>query len=138
MCIHVDLIILNRNLVYFSYLCIVFYLFYYIAVVNSILIIKELKKALVSQFGDNIMDVILFGSQASGKSTEDSDYDVLILIANDYDWKYQNLIFDKAFDVGLKYQVLFDLHLLSVHEKNNTIRGKEPIIVNAIQNGIHA
>ncbi|MCX6251799.1 MAG: nucleotidyltransferase domain-containing protein [Bacteroidetes bacterium] len=105
---------------------------------NSILIIKELKKALVSQFGDNIMDVILFGSQASGKSTEDSDYDVLILIANDYDWKYQNLIFDKAFDVGLKYQVLFDLHLLSVHEKNNTIRGKEPIIVNAIQNGIHA
>ena len=105
---------------------------------NAILIITELKKALVSQFGDNIRDVILFGSQASGNSTNDSDYDILILVANDYDWKYQNLLFDKAFDVGLKYQVLFDLNLLSDNEKNTTLRGKEPIFVNALQKGIHA
>jgi len=106
--------------------------------VNAILVITELKRVLVSQFGDNIKDVILFGSQASGNSKEDSDYDILILLANDYDWKYQNLVFDKAFDVGLEYQVLFDLHLLSVNEKNNTLRGKEPILVNAMQKGIHA
>lgn len=105
---------------------------------NAILVITELKRVLVSQFGDNIKDVILFGSQASGNSKEDSDYDILILLANDYDWKYQNLVFDKAFDVGLEYQVLFDLHLLSVNEKNNTLRGKEPILVNAMQKGIHA
>lgn len=105
---------------------------------NPILVITELKKTLVSQFGDNIKDVILFGSQSSGKSSEDSDYDILILVANDYDWRYQNLVFDKAFDVGLKYQVLFDLNLLSVNEKNNTLRGKEPIFVNAFQKGIHA
>lgn len=105
---------------------------------NAILVITELKRDLVSQFGDNIKDVILFGSQASGNSKEDSDYDILILLANDYDWKYQNLVFDKAFDVGLEYQVLFDLHLLSVNEKNNTLRGKEPILVNAMQKGIHA
>jgi len=105
---------------------------------NSIVIITELKRVLVSHFGDNIVDVILFGSQVSGKSTEDSDYDILILIANDYDWRYQNLLFDKSFDVGLKYQVLFDLHLLSINEKNNLIRGKEPIFVNAIQKGIYA
>ena len=107
-------------------------------VVNAIIVITELKRVLVSQFGDNIKDVILFGSQASDKPSEDSDWDILILLANDYDWKYQNLVFDKAFDVGLKYQVLFDLHLLSVNEKNNTIRGKEPIFVNALQKGIHA
>ena len=105
---------------------------------NSIFVITELKRILVSQFGDNIKDVILFGSQASGKSSEDSDYDILILLADDYDWKYQNLIFDKAFDVGLKLQVLFDLHLLSVNEKNNMLRGKEPIFVNALEKGIHA
>jgi predicted nucleotidyltransferase len=105
---------------------------------NAMLVISDLKKILVSQFGDNIIDVILFGSQAAGKSTEDSDYDILILLANDYDWKYQNLVFDKAFDVGLQYQVLFDLNLLSVHELNHTLRGKEPIFVNALQKGIHA
>jgi hypothetical protein len=76
--------------------------------------------------------------QASGNSQTDSDYDVLILISHDYDWKYQNLIFDKAFDAGLRYQVLFDLHLLSVNEQNDTLKGKEPLIINALKKGIHA
>lgn len=105
---------------------------------NPIMVLKELKSELISHFGDNIKDVILFGSQASGKFLEDSDYDILILVAIDYDWQYQNLVFDKAFDVGLKYQVLFDLHLLSLNEKNNTLKGKEPIFINAMQKGIHA
>lgn len=105
---------------------------------NPIMVLKELKRHLVSEFGDQIVDVILFGSQSTGKSSDDSDYDVLILLSHDYDWKYRNLIFDKAFDVGLKYQVLFDLHLLSLNEKNNTLRGKEPIFINAMEKGIHA
>jgi len=105
---------------------------------NPVFIITELKKALVAHFGDDVRDVILFGSQASGTSSDDSDYDVLILVANDYDWKYQNLVFDKAFDVGLKCGVLFDLNLLSVNELENSLRGKEPIFLNAMQKGIHA
>jgi len=106
--------------------------------VNPVLVLKELKRDLVSRFGDDIYDVILFGSQASGKSAEDSDYDILILLSNDYDWKYQNLLFDKAFDVGLKYQVLFDLHFLSLNEQNTSLKGKEPLIINALEKGIHA
>jgi len=46
---------------------------------NALRILKELKHYLVAEFGDNILDVILFGSQASGNSSEDSDYDILIL-----------------------------------------------------------
>ncbi len=105
---------------------------------NPIVVLKELKCDLVSQFGDDIKDVILFGSQASGKSGADLDYDILILLSHDYDRKYRNLIFDKAFDIGLRYQVLFDLHLLSMNEQMNTLKGKEPIIMNALQKGIHA
>jgi predicted nucleotidyltransferase len=109
-----------------------------IAMANPIMIVKELKRDLVSSFGDDINDVILFGSQASGKSAEDSDYDILILLSHDYDWRYRNLLFDKAFDVGLKYQVLFDLHLLSSNERNNSLKGKEPIIIHALEKGIYA
>lgn len=47
-------------------------------------------------------------------------------------------IMDKAFDIGLKYLVLFDIHLLSLNEKHNSLRGKEPLIVNAIERGIYA
>jgi len=106
--------------------------------VNPLVVITELKNELVSQFGDDVLDVILFGSQASGESSDDSDYDILILVSNDYDWKYRNLVFDKAFDVGLKYGVLFDINLLSVNEMEHSLRGKEPIFVNAMQKGIHA
>jgi predicted nucleotidyltransferase len=109
-----------------------------IAMANPIMILKELKRDLVSNFGDDINDVILFGSQASGKAVEDSDYDILILLSNDYDWRYQNLLFDKAFDVGLKYQVLFDLHLLSSNERDHSLKGKEPIIIHALEKGIYA
>ena len=105
---------------------------------NALRILKELKHYLVAEFGENILDVILFGSQASGNFSEDSDYDILILLSHECDWKYQNLVFDKAFDIGLKNQVLFDLHLLSLNEKNNTLKGKEPVFVNAFEKGIHA
>jgi predicted nucleotidyltransferase len=105
---------------------------------DPIMVLKALKRDLVSRFGEDINDVILFGSQASGMSMDDSDYDILILLSNDYDWKYQNLLFDKAFDVGLQYHVLFYLHLLSLNERNNSLKGKEPLIVNALEKGIHA
>jgi predicted nucleotidyltransferase len=106
--------------------------------VNPIIIIKELKTALLAQFGDNIQDVILFGSQASGYASEDSDYDILILLKDDFDWKFQDRIFDTACDVGLKYLVLFDLHLLSQNERDHTLKGQEPLYINAIEKGIYA
>jgi predicted nucleotidyltransferase len=105
---------------------------------NAIHILKELKQYLITGFGDDIVDVILFGSQASGKATEDSDFDILVVVANDYNWQMRDRIMDKAFDIGLKYQVLFDIHLLSLNEKRNSLRGKEPLIVNAIERGIYA
>jgi predicted nucleotidyltransferase len=52
-------------------------------------LIKELKSALVANFGEDIKDVILFGSRATGKAHKDSDYDVLIILNNDYDWEYR-------------------------------------------------
>jgi predicted nucleotidyltransferase len=44
-------------------------------------ILKDLKKHLVQNLGNLIVDVILFGSQAKGESNESSDYDVLIILS---------------------------------------------------------
>ena len=105
---------------------------------DTIQILKELKQYLIAGFGDDIVDVILFGSQVSGKATEGSDFDILLVVSRDYDWQMRDRIMDKAFDIGLKYQVLFDIHLLSLNEKRNSLRGKEPVIANAIERGIYA
>lgn len=105
---------------------------------NAIHILKELKQYLIAGFGDDIVDVILFGSQASGKAVKESDFDILVVVAMDYNWQMRDRIMDKAFDIGLKHQVLFDIHLLSLNEKRDSLRGKEPVIVNAIERGIYA
>lgn len=100
-------------------------------------ILADLKKHLIQNYNGSIKEIVLFGSHASGKSTQDSDYDVLIVLDNDYSAKDENIILDLCYDINLKYDIIVDAHLLSQREIE-TIRGKQPIFVNALKNGIHA
>jgi predicted nucleotidyltransferase len=86
---------------------------------------------------DSVKDVILFGSQATGKSDENSDYDVLIILDKDYNGKDENSILDICYDIDLKYNILIDVHLLSKYELS-TLRGKQPVFVKALNSGIYA
>ena len=81
--------------------------------------------------------MILFGSQARGDSKEYSDYDVLIVLDKDYSGKDENQILDLCYDIDLKYNILIDAHLISSKELTS-IRGRQPVFVNAIKSGIHA
>ncbi len=54
---------------------------------KTIRILKEIKTSLQAHFGEEIVEVILFGSRATGKSHRWSDYDLLILLKNPYDWQ---------------------------------------------------
>ena len=101
-------------------------------------IIKDLKKSLITEFGDNINSVILFGSQAQGKANEFSDYDFLIILKNQYDWKLKNKISDICYEIDLKYDILTDIHVISDYELNDTLRGCQTIFRNALKNGIYA
>lgn len=105
---------------------------------NNLRIIKSLKSLLKNHFGSNIQDVILFGSQLKGTSTQFSDYDILIILKNDYDWKYQDKITDVVYDMELDYNILFDKHLVSLNEIKNSLKGEEPIYKNAIKYGLYA
>lgn len=102
---------------------------------NNILL--DLKARLQEQFPSAINNVVLFGSQANNNANEFSDYDVLILLNNDYTRQDEDRILDICYDLDLKYNILIDVHLLSVREVNST-RGKQPIFANAIKNGIYA
>jgi len=61
--------------------------------INKIEIIKELKNLLIENFGDIIDKVILFGSQINGSATEYSDYDILIILKTDYDWRVERKLY---------------------------------------------
>ena len=103
---------------------------------NKIEILKELKGKLVNQLGDNIVKIILFGSQANGMAKDDSDYDVLIVLKNDYDYNYKKKIIEICYELELEYEIFIDVLLVSLHELKHTIKGKEPLIIEALDEGI--
>lgn len=100
--------------------------------------LKEVKDLLVARFGEDIRDVVLFGSRAAGKEHKDSDFDVLIVLNSDYDWQYENKMISVLYEMELEHDIFIDSKIISVNELENTIKGKEPLYVEAIQEGIHA
>ena len=99
-------------------------------------VLKDLSVLLKSRFADDLTDVLLFGSQIKGQAHKDSDYDILIILKQKADWKIEREISDLCFEVDLKYNIITDTHVIGESELN-TLRGKQPIFVNAIANGLH-
>ena len=100
-------------------------------------ILTNLKSHLITNYGNSIKDVILFGSQARGGCKEYSDYDILIILDKDYSGKDENQILDLCYDIDLQFNILLDVHLISSTELTS-IRGRQPVFVNAIKSGIYA
>jgi len=104
---------------------------------KSYIILKDLKNELKSKFGNNILEVILFGSRAHGNHKKYSDYDILIVLNNKVDWKDEREISNTCYEIDLKYDIIIDEHLISKKELN-TIRGQQPIFLTAIKKGVYA
>jgi predicted nucleotidyltransferase len=101
-------------------------------------ILRELKQLLKEHFHDDIQDVILFGSQVLGNASENSDYDVLIILRKDYDWKYKKTLRYMCYDIALKYDIFLDIKVISLYELHHTIQGKHPLFINALEHGVFA
>lgn len=104
--------------------------------VNKKNILNDLRNLLFSKFSDNLKDIVLFGSHAYGNAKKDSDYDILIILKQKADWKTEREISDMCYEIDLKYDIVTDTHIIGEAELL-TLRGKQPIFVNAISKGLH-
>jgi predicted nucleotidyltransferase len=100
-------------------------------------ILTEVNNLLRTRLSDNLKDVVLFGSRTTEKHHKDSDYDILIVLKNKVDWKKEREISDLCYEIDLKYNIITDTHIISETEFT-TLRGKQPIFVNALEKGFHA
>ena len=100
-------------------------------------ILNAMKATLSEKLGDNLKDIILFGSQAYGNATADSDYDFLVILKEKPDWKLKNKISEYCYEIDLKYEVFTDVHILA-EEELSQLRGRQPIFQTAIKKGIYA
>jgi predicted nucleotidyltransferase len=98
-------------------------------------ILRELKALLMTQFSGQIYKVILFGSQAADDAGDYSDYDILVIMEKRYDWKLKDAILATCYEIDLKYDILTDVKLISKSDLQ-TIKGKQPFILNALAHGI--
>ncbi len=103
---------------------------------KTIRILKEIKTSLQAHFGEEVVEVILFGSRATGKSHRWSDYDLLILLKSTFKSQMEDQILDKLYDVTIKHNIIPDNHFLALGELD-TLRGKQPIFINAIKEGFY-
>ncbi|MHC1777084.1 MAG: nucleotidyltransferase domain-containing protein [Lentimicrobium sp.] len=100
-------------------------------------ILNDLKRRLEEHYSDSLKNIVLFGSQANKMANENSDYDILILLDKDYTKNDENRILDICYDIDLKYDIIIDAHLITTKELDSK-RGKQPLFVNALKNGIYA
>jgi predicted nucleotidyltransferase len=104
---------------------------------DKLTILKDLKESIMKGFNYPVKEIILFGSQADGIPDENSDYDVLIVLEQDYNANDENRIYDLCYEINLKYNIIIDAHLISQKELG-TLKGKQPIFTQAIKTGIYA
>jgi predicted nucleotidyltransferase len=100
-------------------------------------VLKDLNHLLKLRFADELKDIVLFGSHVYGHAHNDSDYDILIILKKKADWKIEREISDICYEVDLKYNIITEAHVIGEPEFN-TLRGKQPIFINAMANGLYA
>ena len=101
------------------------------------LILEDLKIQLTNQFGKDLINIFLFGSHAKNTESADSDYDKLILLKTKKDWRDKDKVIDICYDIDLKHNIIIDPHILA-EEELSTLRGRQPIFINSMLNGIRA
>ena len=100
-------------------------------------ILQDLKELLQTKYPGKINNIILFGSQISKVAQENSDYDILIILNINFDWRLESDIIDSCYEIDLKYDILTDIKIIS---KNELLmpKGKQGFIQNALRKGLYA
>ena len=85
-------------------------------------IIGEIKLILNRIYGDDLVKVVLYGSQARGEANSASDIDVAVILDKDFN-KYEeiDIIVDHIYDISLQYDELISVLPLSVDEYDHGI-----------------
>ncbi len=95
----------------------------------------ELKRLLIKKYPEIIDKLILFGSRAENRENEFSDYDILLILKEQYNREFEENVLDIAYDIILKYDILTDLKFIT-NDELQTIKGALPFVQSAMNNGV--
>ncbi|MCB9357497.1 MAG: nucleotidyltransferase domain-containing protein [Calditrichaeota bacterium] len=97
-------------------------------------ILAELKQRLTDLYGERLSQLILFGSQARGDATEDSDVDVLVVLEGEKETREEHeRRLDIICDMNIKYGLLVVPHIMSAERYRTR---NSPLILNVRHEGV--
>jgi len=95
--------------------------------------VNRLRKTLPA----NVLDVRLFGSEARGEATSESDIDVLVVVQPDAERvRLEDRIIDLAFDVNLEFGVYISPRVVTAEILNDPVRRETPFLKNVTRESI--
>ena len=83
-----------------------------------------------------IRTVTLFGSRARGDDRPDSDYDLLLVVADDFTLAEKSRLYDAVMDILLETGRLVSLKIFKEKEFERLRRLETPFITNVLREGI--
>ena len=88
-----------------------------------------------SRFGDQVLQIKLFGSKTRGDDSVESDIDLLIITAHE-EWNLKHELLTRGARLSLDYDVLFNLYVISQERWNWMERTGYPIFRTISKEGI--
>lgn len=99
--------------------------------------LAEFVKRLRQVLSTHILDVRLFGSEARGEATAESDIDVLVVVQPDADRvRLEDRIIDIAFDVNLDFGVYISPRVVTPGILSDPVWRETPFIKNVARESI--
>ena len=97
--------------------------------------LEELLRSLRAALGNNLLEVKLFGSKATGKDQRDSDIDVLVVVKKN-GMEIEDRVLDIAFDVNLKHDVYISPRVIDRSTLSDPVWSITPFLRAVAKEGI--
>ncbi len=104
---------------------------------NRRIALAEFVKRLRQTLPASVLDVRLFGSEARGEATPESDLDVLVVVQPDHERsKLEDRIVDIAFDVNLEFNVYISPSVVTPGILNHPVWRETPFLERVLREGV--